>query len=289
MDSDLTALLDEYFSAVGAGDPAKLPLAGDVRFTENGQDMDLGEGLWATANAPANGTGPRRTVTVADSESGQVAGWGMITEADTEEILGVRLKTDRGAITEIETLVARSPLFGQPDFPARLYEPSPQLGDVVEAASRASRGELIQAAGGYLDGVQHDDADLIPVADECLRFENGRQTVLNQGAEGFPPEFALHEGLKLGVRDQVRTSDFRYIEEIRDRRFPVIDTARGLVLAMVFFDHPGQLRDAGYTSPIVHPNSMMIWELFKVSGGLIRRIEAILGVFPYGMRAGWPA
>jgi hypothetical protein len=32
---------------------------------------------------------------------------------------------------------------------------------------------------------------------------------------------------------------------------------------------------------------MMIWELFKVAGGLIRRIEAIWTAFPYGMHAGW--
>ena len=30
---------------------------------------------------------------------------------------------------------------------------------------------------------------------------------------------------------------------------------------------------------------MLIWELFKVAGGLIRRIEAIGAAFPYGMRA----
>jgi hypothetical protein len=54
-----------------------------------------------------------------------------------------------------------------------------------------------------------------------------------------------------------------------------------------FFDHPGQLRDGGFRSPIATPTSMMIWELFKVAGGLIRRIEAIWAAFPYGMRAGW--
>jgi hypothetical protein len=31
----------------------------------------------------------------------------------------------------------------------------------------------------------------------------------------------------------------------------------------------------------------MIWELFKVSGGLIRHIEAVMAMFPYGMRSGW--
>jgi hypothetical protein len=47
------------------------------------------------------------------------------------------------------------------------------------------------------------------------------------------------------------------------------------------------VRGAGFDSPIAAPNSMLIWELFKVAGGLIRRIEAIGAAFPYGMRAGW--
>ena len=65
------------------------------------------------------------------------------------------------------------------------------------------------------------------------------------------------------------------------------DTERGLVLVCCFFDHPGKVRGAGFDSPIAAPNSMQIWELFKVAGGRIRRIEAIGAAFPYGMRAGW--
>jgi hypothetical protein len=283
-DFERRGLLDAYFEALATGDPAPLPLAAGVRFTENGQELPLGKGLWATAT----GVAARRTVVVADSGEGQVAGWGMVTEAGQDALVGVRLKTDGdGAIGEIETLVARRPLFGRTAFPETLFKPSPYIDDIIDPARRGTRADLIAAANGYLDGVARDDAELIPAADECVRFENGLQTTLNAEAVGFPPEFALHEGLKLGVREQVRTSDFRYIEDIRDRRFPVADTERGLVLAMVFFDHPGQLREADFTSPVASPNSMIIWELFKVGDGLIRRIEAILSPFPYGMRAGW--
>jgi hypothetical protein len=226
-------------------------------------------------------------VTVADREQGQVVTWGMVSEAGADVILGVRLRVAGGLISEVETLVARDPLFGQADFPAWPASPSPVFGDVLDPAARASRAELTGAANAYFDGVQEDDADLIPATGDCLRVENGRQTVLNAGGEGYAPGSVLHERIKLGVRDQVRTRDFRYIEEIRDRRYPVIDVARGLVLGCVFFDHPGQLRNAGFASSYLHPNSMMIWEVFKVSGGLIQRIEAIIGVFPYGMASGW--
>ena len=283
-DDDLAVYADRYFGALGAaGDWRSLPVAAGVTFTENGQRLALGRGLWRTVTKVAAARG----VTVADTAQHQVVTWGMASEAGADVIVGLRLRVEDGQISEIETLVARDPMFGQTDFPPWPSSPSPVFGDVVNPESRASRAELIAAANAYFDGVQDDDADLIPAADDCLRFENGRQTVLNPTAEGYAPGSRVHDRLRLGVRDQVRTRDFRYIEEIRDRRYPVVDVARGLVLGCVFFDHPGQLRDADFASSYQQSNSMMIWELFKVADGLIRRIEAIIGVFPYGMESGW--
>jgi len=262
-------------------------LSADTRFTENGQELAIGTGLWATAT----GTAENRAVTVADTAAGQVAGWGMITEggpdSGNEALLGVRLRTTGKAISEAETLVIRRAPFGRSTFPEGLYKPSPVMPDLIDPRERGTTEGLIAAANGYLDGVSRDDADLIPAADDCLRIENGLQTVLNPDGAGFPPDLSFVEGLRLGVRDQIRTLAFRYIEDIRDRDFLIIDVERGLVLVRCFFDHPGQLRDADFVSPIPAPNSMMIWELFKVSGGWIRRIEAIGAAFPYGMRASW--
>ena len=288
----LGGLLEEYYAALAAGDPGRLPLAADVRFTENGQRIAIGTGLWATATGAADS----RVVTVSQEAYGpggtvgQVAGWGMITEGgpDGEDaLLGVRLKTTGKVISEIETLAVRRKPFGRDTFPPSLYEPSPRMLEVIEPSDRGSREDLVKAANGYFDGVSHDDADLIPAADDCIRIENGLQTVLNPDGVGFPEGFVTSGGLGRGVRAQIRALAFRYIADIRDRRAVATDTDRGLVLVCCFFDHPGQPRDGGFTSPIATPNSMMIWELFKVAGGLIRRIEAIWAAFPYGMRAGW--
>ncbi len=290
----LDGLLGEYYAALAAGDPGRLPLAADVKFTENGQRIAIGTGLWATATGAADS----RVVTVSEEAyrpggtAGQVAGWGMVTEGggdgDGEDaLLGVRLKTTGRVISEIETLAVRRKPFGRDTFPPGLREPSPRMLDIIDPAERGTREELIAAANGYLDGVSADDADLIPAADDCVRIENGLQTVLNPDGDGFPEGFVSGGGLGLGVCAQIRTHAFRYIEGIRDRRVVAVDTGRGLVLVCCFFDHPGQPRDAGFSSPIAAPNSMMLWELFKVASGLIRRIEAIGAAFPYGMRAGW--
>jgi hypothetical protein len=288
----LEKLLGEYYAALAAGDPGRLPLAADVTLTENGQRIAIGTGLWATAA----GVTSSRVVTVSEEAygpggtAGSVAGWGMITEGGADALLGVRLKTTGKAISEIETLVVRRAPFGRTTFPERLLEPSAAMAQILEPADRGTREDLIQAANGYLDGVSRDDAGLIPAADDCVRIENGLQTVLNPDADGFPETFVSSGGLGglgLGVRAQIRTLAFRYIEDIRDRRFVAADTERGLVLVCCFFDHPGKVRGASFDSPIAAPSSMLIWELFKVAGGLIRRIEAIGVAFPYGMRAGW--
>ena len=278
------ALLDRYFEALGQGDPGLLPLAPGARYTENGQEIPFGRGTWATVT----GVAAERNVAVTDHEQGQQAGWGMITEAGTEALAGVRLKADTsGLITEAEALIVRSPLFGRADFPARLRLPGPLAGGAAEPAARATRAKLKAAADAYFDGVQDDDADLIPAADDCVRIENGVQTVLNPAAEGLGPGSPLGHGIGMSVRDQVRLLGFPAIERIRDRRYPVIDTDRGLVLGLVFFDHPGPVRTAPAPPRFAAPNSYFIWELFQVSGGVIRHIEAIMAVFPYGMRPGW--
>jgi hypothetical protein len=283
--STATALLDAYFEALGQGDPGLAPLAAGARYTENGQEIPFGAGAWATATGVAR----HRAVALADPQQGQQAGWGMISEAGAGVLLAVRLKADTaGLISEAEAFAVRSPMFGRTDFPARLSEPSPEIGGPVEPAARATRAELVAAADAYFDGVQDDDADLIPAADDCPRIENGVLTVLNPAGEGHGPDSPLEgEKLALSIRDQVRLIGFPAIEKIRDRRYPVIDVERGLVLGLVFFDHPGPVRGSGLPARFAAPNSYMIWELFQVSGGLIRHIEAIMAMFPYGMRSGW--
>lgn len=280
-----TALLDAYFEALGNGDPGRLPLAVGARYTENGQDIPFGAGAWATVT----GVAKQRAVALADPEEGQQAGWGLVSEGGADVLLAVRLRADAaGLISEAEAFAVRSPMFGRSDFPARLREPSPQVGGLVEPAARASRAELMAIADAYFDGVQDDDANLIPAADDCLRIENGVQTVLNPAGEGHGPDSPLErEKLAMSIRDQVRLIGFPAIERIRDRRFPVIDAERGLVLELVLFDHPGPARGSAAAARFAAPNSYMIWELFKVSGGLIRHIEAIMAMFPYGMRSGW--
>ena len=46
---NLKGLVDKYFAALEAHDPSGLPLAPDVRYTENGVELSVGKGFWQTA------------------------------------------------------------------------------------------------------------------------------------------------------------------------------------------------------------------------------------------------
>ena len=56
-----------YLNALVKHDPASLPTTRNVKYTENGVRLTLGDGLWQTASAM-----PTYRVDVIDEESGQV-------------------------------------------------------------------------------------------------------------------------------------------------------------------------------------------------------------------------
>lgn len=94
----LEGFVDQYLAALVAQDPSKLPLAKNARYTENGQELKLGDGMW----------GP--TVTLGtyklyftDPQAGQVGFFGTIEEHGHPVILGLRLKIAREAGTDKNT------------------------------------------------------------------------------------------------------------------------------------------------------------------------------------------
>lgn len=285
---DLCSHADRYFELLPSGGHDKLPTSPGVVFTENGQRLRLGQGLWATATGAAT----TRAVTVTDTERGEIATWGMVTEAGQDSICGLRLKVGGdGLISEIDTFVVRtndiSSTFPGPGLMdvARLSRPTPGLMDLVDERDRPTADELRRAADGYVDGVTAGDASLIPVAEDCPRIENGVQTVLR--TEGVLPGREPNPATMMGVAQQVREGVTRHIAAARDRGMYLTDPSRGLVMIRFFFDHRGKVRGWQGRSPFIGPNSMPAWEVFKVRDGLIRHIEAIIAWYPYGFR--WDA
>jgi hypothetical protein len=290
----LQAALDGVLDAIGS-DPGAL--AG-TRYTENGQVLPVGEGLWATADR----VGPYCHLFL-DPEAGQAACFATLTEGATRSIMALRVRAEGERVSEIEALVARPALFGGAgafgNGPAALDAsrgPDPAWLAPVDPAERMDRAGLQRVADMYFAGLERNDGQGdYPFADECIRIENGFRTTGVPPAPGAGQTPYAEAFRALSAKQQFETGYFAFVDRIRERRFPVIDPETGTVFALAFFDHSGTVRDyrladgTPVRSAVERPFSWMIAEAFRIEAGLIVRIEALMAECPYGMGSGWPA
>jgi hypothetical protein len=276
----LQDVADHYLAALVAHDPSRAALAAGVRITENGQKLGTEHGLWKTVAADS-----KFRLYFTDPEQGTVGFIGQVMENDSPVPVALRLKVVDRQVTEVETIVARNtPLARADGFVA----PQPVLQAEVAPADRASRADLIRIADRYFTGLDTDHSGRnVPFDAQCQRREDGAVT-----ANSSDPKASAMQ--KLGCRAQFNTGFSVIVTKVRDRRYPIVDVARGLVYAQVFFDHTGTVanfkmdgKDVAVPADYRRPKSFEIGELFKIEKGRIRQIEAVLVDVPYGMKSGW--
>jgi hypothetical protein len=287
----LESLADRYVAAVAAHDPSRLPLAAGVKFTENGQRLPAGDGLWNTATAAGG-----YALHIADVERGQSVLMGTIREADVPTIFVLRLGVVQRKIAEIETLVIRNREAAE--SLDKIGAPRQAWLESVPETRRHSRADLVRIANMYFSGIEHNDGKGdYPLAPDCARLENGAWTA----GPKSPAREAGRAGLagaqsapRMGCLEQFRTGMFHYVTRIRDRRFVAVDTERGLAFAFAFFDNAaGDARHVTLSDgrevesgPVV-PWTWQIAEVFKIVDGKIGPVESVLHPVPYGMGSGW--
>ena len=283
----LERAIDGYMDALVQRQPARLQLAPSTKFTENGQRLELGDGLWRTVT----GRG-RYALRITDAEAGQAVLIGTIREADVPTIIVVRLRVAGERISEIETLVIRNQMAAE--SLERIGAPRSVWMQPLPAAER-TRAELVRIANMYFSGIERNDGrGEYPIADSCARLENGTVTA-GDPASVVKPGTPVPPGRpRLGCRAQFETGMFYYVTRIRDRRFVAVDPERGLAFAFAFFDNGagearnGTLRDGKkvVSGPAI-PWSWQIAEVFRIEKGLIVAVESVLHQVPYGMGSGW--
>ncbi len=292
----LEGFVDRYFDALLKHDPARVPLAANVRYTEDGQQLAIGDGLWRTMHAKGH-----YRLFVTDPKAGQVAFFGTIEEDNrdptkgTEVLMALRLRVRDGKITQVEELMNRDE---KPALAMDGKTVDPIYLATVPPAERVSRAELIATANKYFTGMQKNDGKGdYPFADDCNRLENGGQTTnapTPAGQTRPDPKTATNYSAQWSCMEQFKSGLLHFVSRIRDRRYVAVDEERGIVFAFGFFDHEGG-DTRHFTTPDgrqivagpVQPWTWEIAELFKVQGGKIHRIQAVLQRSPYGMNSGW--
>jgi len=287
----LVKAMSQYLDALVAHDPARLKVTPDVRFTEDGAPMKLGDGLWATNG----GLGPFR-LDFDDPRRGEAGALVTVQENGNIALMALRLKVVGGRISQVESVLARKGELQslQTDL---LQSPLPIFQEDVPLQRRSSRAELEKITNLYFDAIEQADGSIVPFARDGFRIENGTRTCNNPEpvTGGANPDFARLRGMPCA--DQLSTKIFTYIKSVSPRRIEVVDMDKGLAIAFVRFQHPGNVlfvdtpangRVSQERNPwAIRPTSALIAELFKIEDHKIQRVMAVITNVPYRMPTGW--
>lgn len=281
--AELYAVLDRFLAALNARDPHALDWAPGAHHSENNVMLEIGDGVWGTIDRLGD-----YQLRFADVKMGQVGYFGTVIEPIEESAFTLRLGVNEaGQIAECEMLIVRQSDSGI-KFENCRYWDKPILHR--EPEEPVSREEMVRLSNGYFDTLQRNDGTIhTKFHPDCNRVENGVQTTRNPDFAKIVPVSAL------GCEEQFRMGNYRYDDDLRARRFPLVDGERGLVLAFGFIDHSGRLREFQLTdgrtvkSPVLRPHSFYISELFKIDHGMIEQIEANFITVPYRMPSPWDA
>lgn len=290
----LENLISQYLDAVVAHDPKKMPFSADIKYTENYQVLQLGDGFWKTAQ----GRGKYLHI-FSDPEGGQVASMGTMREADQVLLMSLRLRVELGRITEAETVYYRAG-GGGPNNIAGMdapHVPEPMWFKSIPPAQRMSRQELIAVADGYFTGLQKNDGKGIngtgtyPFTNDCNRIENGSLTA------SAPPRPNMAAGaidaFAMDCMTQFKLGYYFVVQAIHGRRYPVVDQERGVVWAHGVIDqgtvNSGVLSDGRrFTfNGFNRPSSILFTEAFLIEDGKIRRVEMVGPSVPFHLNSPW--
>ena len=163
----LQAAVDSYIEAQKAGDPSKMPLAPEVKYLQNMKDITAEESIVNTALPDI-----ASQLDIFDVDSCRSFTEIIITAGSHPYVVGIRLKVDDGAISEINTMVTDQGdwLFNAADY----YKHSrDEDWGILPEDMRSDRQTLIDAGDAYFDHIHDWSGDNVPWGDDCYRIEGG--------------------------------------------------------------------------------------------------------------------
>jgi hypothetical protein len=252
----LQQISDLYFQALAQHNPSMLPLAPNVKYSETGRVLKVGEGLWQHAGAPTY------RLQIFDPETGGIGIDAVVPDGGVPTIVGMRLKVENHLITEIESILVRGDDPAVFHAPEKLVEVPRYFTRKIRPAEQNSRLELMAAADAYFRAFQTEgtpDYIRAPLLPSTLRFENGVQAT--------NVDLKVHKATT--AAEQFDNAMFKGTK-IYDRRYPVVDTETGVVMALVRFHPPGNPAPGASATR----GDAFVCEIFAVEQGKIMQIQA---------------
>jgi hypothetical protein len=257
----LSSLLTQYLQDMVAHKPNALPVTANVRFTENGNVLKIGEGFWRNAS----GMGPYRQ-DILDVKGHTAATQAVVLGADRQPVLfALRLKERGGKISQIETMVVPHDKDALIFNPAGYQQGNEQMAYVPPASEIDSRAQSIKIAMKYPAGLKIGSFVTAgtPFASDAYRIENGIHTA--------------GPGCKLKGCENITTQDIIKHPFVR-ARFAAFDRRLGIVLLYL---------DFGQTSRYGKGRKLVTFEAFKIYGGQIHAVNAVLRITSVSATSGW--
>lgn len=255
----LTDLMTQLIEALVAHDPSGLPLAENVRYTEDSRLAQLGQGIWQSVTSEG---GFRHDYV--DTRKQVIGSHVLLHEDDVQVLYSVLLHVADRRIAGIETLVQRVPPEGRFQ-PTELGAPIRGMNDPVPDGMRNSREELVRIALTYPEGLRvgnFTDAGT-PFSDDAYRVENGVVTAdqTDPRRRMYEQNIIVHPGIIPSVA--------------------AVDEDNGTVLLWMNFGHTGNAYGEG--------NALVTFEAFKIWGGEIHSINAFFKGLPISTARFWPS
>ncbi|KAF2241549.1 hypothetical protein BU26DRAFT_511338 [Trematosphaeria pertusa] len=280
----LDTLLDNVLAAMLRNDTTSLPLAKGVRYSENGQFLALGDGLWETLQHAAKPGVDDYAARFADPSTQTAGYWGLTREQSTPGVLALRITLANGQISEIEALSVRAEGTGARGGTVTLMRPPlpvEWVGDSLGALdavfkTNSTGGAVIPPSvvlTAYFNGLeQHSSAD-VPFTPSCTRRDMGRQLRMACGAQ-MDGQGTTPNGL------------FNSTGVVRDRRVLVADASKGVAMVVAMVDYPARVSGTVPRTQMV-PSTYMIPQLIKMDNGTISRVEGMIKWMPFGYTSAW--
>jgi hypothetical protein len=247
-------------------DSSKLPVAADLRVTEDGIEKPLAQiGLFKTVTRLR---GYRQDII--DERAGQSIAGVMVEEVGAPVILVVRVKVQDEKISELELVAARSRAEGLSFTIDTLNAPSEEMTFAPRPSQLATREQAIEIALHYpkgLNSTQTFAAVGTPFAPNARRVENG--------AVMAGPDCVFSPTCKDIATQSLEI--FKRLGHVTVRSI-FVDERMGIVVLRLSWNVRGPGSD-----------KLTTFELFKVYDGQIHKVEAYIRLLPPELElGGWP-
>jgi hypothetical protein len=258
----LRGAVTTFLHALVKHDTGKLPLASNVRITEDSVEKSIDK-LGLVRSVTKIG-GYRQDFI--DERAGVVGTDVIVEESGAPILLVARLKIADDKITEIETVATRSRAEGAIFSLDGLEMTTEVMNYAPRPEQLVSREEAIRIALLYPAGLEAGSFVKVdaPFTEIAYRLENGAMMA--------GPECKRNEGCKNiktqplgnGVRGKV------------DTRVVLVDERMGIVWLRMAWGSRGDRK-------------LAVWESFKIYDGRIHAVEAFMKMLPKDLGSGWDA